>query len=98
MTECLAFYRMPGVLSLRITPLSNLSRLRLCLDAATEFGLSAEEARSIVEAQVRGITEHFDGLCEQIGMTPTTHAQLRRRAVLNPDVFSGCEDLNPKAW
>lgn len=83
---------------MKITPLSNLSRLRLCLDTATEFGLSEEEARSIVEAQVHGITEHFDGLCEEIGMTPTTHAQLRRRAVLNPDVFSGCGDLNPKPW
>lgn len=83
---------------MKITPLSNLSRLRLCLDAATDFGLSEEEARSIMEAQIRGITEHFDGLCEGIGMTPTTDAQLRRRAVLNPDIFSGCEELNPEAW
>ncbi len=83
---------------MRITQQSNLSRIALCLNAAKEFGLSEEEARSIVEAQVRGIVEHFDGLCEEIGMTPTTRTQLRRRAVLNPDVFSGCEDLNPKAW
>jgi serine/threonine-protein kinase HipA len=83
---------------MKITPRSNLSRIRLCLDTAPEFGLSEDEARSIVEAQVRGIAENFDGLCEEIGMSPTTRSQLRRRAVLNPDVFSGCEELNPKLW
>jgi hypothetical protein len=51
-----------------------------------------------VEIQVRGIEEHFDRLCEEIEMTPATRAQLRRRAVLNPDIFSGCEELNPKEW
>jgi serine/threonine-protein kinase HipA len=83
---------------MKITQRSNLSRIRLCFDTAPEFGLSEEEARSIVEAQVRGIAEEFDGLCEEIGMSPTTRSQLRRRAVLNPDVFSGCEELNPKGW
>ena len=83
---------------MKITQQSNLSRIRLCLDTATEFGLTEEEARAIVEAQIRGITENFDGLCEEIEMTPTTVSQLRRRAVLNSDIFSGCWDLNPKAW
>jgi len=45
-----------------------------------------------------GITDHFDSICEEIEMTPATRAQLRRRAVLNPDIFAGCMDLNPKAW
>ena len=83
---------------MKITQQSNLSRILLCLDAATEFGISQDEARLIVETQVRGITANFDGLCEEIGMAQTTRLQLRRRAVLNPDIFSGCEDLNPKAW
>ncbi len=83
---------------MKITQQSNLSRVRLCLDAAAEFGLSEEEAGMIVESQVSGIIENFDTLCEEIEMTPTTRAQLRRRAVLNPDIFSGCENLNPKAW
>ncbi len=83
---------------MKITQRSNLSRIRLCLDAAPEFGLSEEEARSIVEAQVRGIAENFDGLCEEIGMASTTRSQLRRRAVLNPDVFAGCQELNLKDW
>lgn len=83
---------------MKITQRSNLSRIRLCLEAAPEFGLSNDKARSIVEAQVRGIAENFDGLCEEIGMAQTTRSQLRRRAVLNPDVFSGCEELNPKEW
>ncbi len=83
---------------MRITPHSNLSRIRLCLDTAPEFGLSEEEARSIVEAQVRGIAENFDGLCEESGMSRTTRSQLRRRAVLNPDIFSGCGELDPKGW
>jgi serine/threonine-protein kinase HipA len=83
---------------MKITQRSNLSRIRLCLETAPEFGLSEDEARSIVEAQVRGIAENFDGLCEETGMAQTTRSQLRRRAVLNPDVFSGCEELNPKEW
>lgn len=83
---------------MKITQRSNLSRIRLCLDIAPEFGLLKDKARSIVEAQVRGIAENFDGLCEEIGMAQTTRSQLRRRAVLNPDVFSGCEELNPKDW
>ena len=60
--------------------------------------MSEEEARAIVETQVRGIKENFDTLCEEIEMTPVMRSQLRRRAVLNPDIFSGCEDLNPTAW
>lgn len=83
---------------MKITPRSNLSRIRLCLDTAAEFGLTEEEARSIVETQIHGITEHFDKLCEDAGMAQTTRSQLRRRAVLNPDVFSGCEEFNPKGW
>jgi serine/threonine-protein kinase HipA len=83
---------------MKITQQSNLSRIHLCLDTATEFGLSEEEARAIVEAQVRGITENFDSLCEEIDMTPTTVSQLRRRAVLNPDIFAGCWEMNPKGW
>lgn len=83
---------------MKITQRSNLSRIALCLNAATEFGLSEEQARSIVETQVRGVIENFDDLCEEIGMAQTTHSQLRRRAVLNPDIFSGCEELNPKGW
>ncbi|MFU8893687.1 MAG: HipA domain-containing protein [Luteolibacter sp.] len=83
---------------MKITRRGNLSRILLCLDAAAEFGLSEEQARSIVEAQVREIADRFDGLCEEIRMGQTTHSQLRRRAVLNPDIFSGCEELNPKGW
>lgn len=83
---------------MKITRQSNLSRILLCLQAAEEFGLSEKEARAIVAAQVRGITENFDPLCEESEMTPITRSQLRRRAVLNPDIFSGCEDLNPKGW
>ncbi len=83
---------------MKITRQSNLSRIHLCLEAAMEFGLTNDEARFIVENQIRGVTEHFDGLCKEIEMAPTTRAQLRRRAVLNPDIFAGCMDLNPKEW
>ena len=83
---------------MKITQRSNLSRLRLCLDAAAGFGLSEEEARSIVSSQVGVILEHFDKLCKQAEMSPTMIGRLRRRAVLNPDIFSGCEELNPKDW
>ncbi|GAA5483589.1 type II toxin-antitoxin system HipA family toxin [Haloferula sargassicola] len=83
---------------MKITRQSNLSRIRLCLDAATEFGLPEADARGIVETQIRGIIEHFDRLCEETAMGPAAHAQLRRRAVLNPDIFSECEELDPGDW
>jgi hypothetical protein len=54
--------------------------------------------RTEEEARVSGITSNFDNLCDEIEMTPTTRSQLRRRGVLHPDIFSGCEELNPKAW
>jgi serine/threonine-protein kinase HipA len=84
---------------MKITRASNLSRIRLCLDTAAEFGLSAEEALAIVEGQICGIIEHFDALCEEVGMAPSVRERLRRRAVLNPDIFfGGCEDLNRAGW
>lgn len=83
---------------MKITRASNLSRIRLCLDAVSEFGLSEEEGRAIVESQVRAIMEHFDSLSREAGMTAPMRERLRRRAVLNPDVFAGCEELNPGKW
>tara|TARA_R110002096_G_scaffold169138_1_gene340659 strand:- start:1105 stop:2337 length:1233 start_codon:yes stop_codon:yes gene_type:complete len=83
---------------MKITRDSNLSRIRLCLDAASDFGLSEEEGRSIVENQVRDITEHFGLLCDEARMTKAMRERLLRRAVLNPDIFAGCEDLDPGKW
>lgn len=83
---------------MKITRTSNLSRIRLCLDSAIEFGLSEEKARSIVKHQVNGIMDHFDELCEEAGMTTAMIERLRGRAVLNPDVFAGCDECNPKGW
>lgn len=83
---------------MKIARRSNLSRIRLCLEAAPEFGLPEAEGRAIAETQIRSIVERFDPLCKEAGMTPAMRAQLRRRAVLNPDIFVGCEELNPKDW
>ena len=81
---------------MKITRDSNLSRIRLCLDTVSEYGLSEEEGRAIVENQVRIISDHFDVLCEEVGMTESMRERMRRRAVLNPDVFAGSEELNPE--
>ena len=83
---------------MKITAESNLSRISLCLKSSIEFGLSQEEARSIVENQINGITEHFNILCQEVGMSPAMIERLRRRAVLNPDIFAENEELNPKGW
>ena len=83
---------------MKITRNSNLSRVRLCLDTVSGFGLSEEEGRAIVENQVRIISDHFDSLCEGAGMTESMREQMRRCAVLNPDIFGGCEELNPGEW
>ena len=75
---------------------SNLSRISLCIATASAFGIMREEAIAIAEAQIAGVAGQFDGLCESAGMDRTTRLLLRRRAVLNPDIFAGAyEWLNP---
>ena len=83
---------------MKITRASNLSRIKLCLETAGEYGLSEEKARAIVERQISGILGHFDELCQEAGMTTVMIERLRGRAVLNPDVFAGCEEFHPKGW
>lgn len=84
---------------MKIRGQSNLSRIALCLDSAGSFGLKRDEARHLVEVQIGIIRSQFDGLCEEAGMDEITRRLLRRRAVLNPDIFAGgCEDLNPSDW
>jgi serine/threonine-protein kinase HipA len=83
---------------MKITRASNLSRINLCLETAADYGLSEEKARAIVERQISGITGHFDELCKEAGMTTAMIERLRGRAVLNPDVFAGCEGFNTKGW
>jgi len=78
---------------------SNLSRIDLCLDAAGAFGLAKEEALAIVEGQIGAIVGRFDALCDEADMDATTRLLLRRRAVLNPDIFAGgYEGLDPVDW
>jgi len=83
---------------MKVTRASNLSRINLCLETAADYGLSEEKARAIVERQISGIMGHFDELCKEAGMTTAMIERLRSRAVLNPDVFAGCEEFNPKGW
>ncbi|MCB1089712.1 MAG: HipA domain-containing protein, partial [Verrucomicrobiae bacterium] len=82
---------------MKLTRTNNLSRIRLCLDTAPDFGLTADRARAIVERQIAGIVRHFAPLCDEAGMTPTMRRQLQGRAVLNPDIFTGCPELAPEA-
>jgi serine/threonine-protein kinase HipA len=83
---------------MKVTRASNLPRINLCLETAADYGLSEEKARAIVERQISGIMGHFDDLCKEAGMTTAMIERLRGRAVLNPDVFAGCEEFNPKGW
>jgi len=83
---------------MKVTRVSNLSRINLCLESAADYGLPEEKARAIVERQISGIMGHFDELCEEAGMTTAMIERLRGRAVLNPDVFAGCEEFHPKDW
>lgn len=83
---------------MKVTRASNLSRINLCLETAAEYGLSEEKARAIVERQISGIMGHFDELCKEAEMTTAMIERLRGRAVLNPDVFAGCDKFNPEGW
>ena|SRR6185312_1949355 len=66
-----------------------LSRLDVCLRAASAFFLSVEEAIRITEHQLKTILRRWDSICEEAALAATDRNVLWRRAFLNPFAFEG---------
>ncbi|MBU6249069.1 MAG: HipA domain-containing protein [Xanthomonadaceae bacterium] len=60
------------------------SRLTLCVEAASHFQLSREEARSIIDAQLSAIRAHWQAICDEAGLGEAERNALWGRQFLNP--------------
>ncbi len=63
---------------------SRLSQFATCLGAARHYDLSETEARSIIDAQIRIITQHWDEVADDVGLTGPERRELWGNQVLNP--------------
>lgn len=63
---------------------NNLSQLKTCLDAAHNFLLSDQEARSIFRRQIETIEERWEEICGEADLSEIDRRLLWRRVVLNP--------------
>lgn len=66
-----------------------LSQMSLCLEAAPQFQLDAETARSIIDRQLETIRARWDDVCAEGGLTEVDKAYLWGRQFLNPFALEG---------
>lgn len=72
-----------------ITGNKRLSQLTLCLEAAPQFLLGADRARTLITSQLATIRSHWNQVCDEAGMTEVDRAFLRGRQFLNPFALQG---------
>ncbi len=60
------------------------SQLRVCLEAAVEFGLDARDAAELIDRQVSTIHEQWDEAADAARLTALQRAQLWGNQILNP--------------
>lgn len=65
------------------------SQFSVCVDAAGIYGLTAGEARAVIERQVEVIRSEWDDACEEAHLTDAQRDLLWGRQVLNPFAFYG---------
>jgi serine/threonine-protein kinase HipA len=66
-----------------------LSQIAVCLEAASNFLLSPDDARAIVARQVKAILDQWHDVCEEATLSPVERNRLWRRQILNPFAFEG---------
>ncbi len=64
-----------------------MGRISSCLNAAAHFLLTREEAIAITEQLLHTITEHWEAVCDEAGMSPADRQLLWGRQFLNPYAF-----------
>ncbi|AZZ95602.1 type II toxin-antitoxin system HipA family toxin [Hahella sp. KA22] len=70
-----------------ISGTNRLSTLKSCLDAASCFQLSKEEARMIFDRQREEIEANWEKVCEEANLSAVDQKLLWRRQFLNPFAF-----------
>ncbi len=68
---------------------NRMSTLRSCIDAASDFLLSENEAISIIEQQIVTIAGEWDAICDIAKMTETDQKLFAGRQFLNPFCLVG---------
>ncbi len=68
---------------------NNMSRLEVCVAAASRFLLSPEEGRAIIARLIASIQANWDAVCEEAQLSQVDKAMLKERQFLNPYAFSG---------
>ncbi len=82
--------------AMAITDDERSSRLAVCLAAAPVFRLSRQDARGIIDDQVRTIINHWHSVCDEAGLAPAERAALWGRQFFNPFCIEGLEDVAPE--
>ena len=72
-----------------ITGNRRLSQLKLCLEAAPQFLLSADRARIIITSQLASIRAHWNQVCDDAALTEVDRAFLWGRQFINPFALQG---------
>lgn len=67
------------------------SRIATCLNAASDFLLSRQEAIAIVEALLHSLDEHWAAVSDEARLTATDRALLWGRQFVNPYAFEGLD-------
>ncbi len=72
-----------------ITGNKRLSLLTICLQAAPQFLLGADRARTLITSQLATIRSHWKQVCDEAGLTEVDRAFLWGRQFLNPFALQG---------
>jgi serine/threonine-protein kinase HipA len=65
------------------------SQLRVCVDAASTYLLSASEAREIIDHHIAVIRREWDDVCDRAALTAADRRYFWRRQFLNPYALEG---------
>ncbi|MDD2722386.1 MAG: HipA domain-containing protein [Gallionella sp.] len=65
---------------------NRMSQLSVCLDAASKFQLSNNEAQGIIEQLQHGIIENWEMVCDEAQLTAMDRKLLMGRQFLNPSI------------
>lgn len=88
---------MEATQAMLITGNKRLSQLTLCLEAASQFLLSVDQARAIVVRQLAQIRARWADICDQAGLSQVDRAFLWGRQFLNPFALEGWQnDQSPQ--
>lgn len=65
---------------------NRMSQLSVCLDAASKFQLTNQEAQEIIEQLKYGINENWERVCDEAKLTAMDRKLLMGRQFLNPSI------------